>query len=137
MARGEMTHAIGLGARAGLSAEEAAEFIRATAAAAGVALVEAALFTLDKFAGEPGLREAAQALGLGLTFLPPAALRPYRDAVLTRSARVEALYGVGSIAEAAALAGAGPGARLLAPRAATARLTCAIARVEISPEVCQ
>ncbi len=124
-----MTHAIGLGARVGVGAAEAAEFIRARTAAAGVALADAAMFTLDKFAGEAGLREAAAALGVDLTFLPPEALRPYRDAVLTRSARIETIYGVGSIAEAAALAGAGPGARLLAPRAATPRLTCAIARV--------
>lgn len=35
---------------------------------------------------------------------------------LTQSARVRALYGTGSLAEAAALAAAGPGARLLGPR---------------------
>ena len=36
--------------------------------------------------------------------------------VQTRSNRVTALYGTGSLAEAAALAAAGAGARLLAPR---------------------
>jgi len=36
---------------------------------------------------------------------------------LTQSARVASLYGTGSLAEAAALAAAGPGARLLGPRA--------------------
>jgi cobalt-precorrin 5A hydrolase len=39
-----------------------------------------------------------------------------------------AAYGVGSVAEAAALACAGPDARLLVPRIASARATCAIAR---------
>lgn len=36
--------------------------------------------------------------------------------VLTHSSRVKNLFGTGSLAEAAALAGAGPGARLLGPR---------------------
>ena len=43
-----------------------------------------------------------------------------RQSVLTRSARVVALYGTGSVAEAAALAAAGPGARLLGPRVTSA-----------------
>ncbi len=36
--------------------------------------------------------------------------------VLTRSERVAERFGTGSVAEAAALAAAGPGARLVAPR---------------------
>lgn len=51
--------------------------------------------------------------------LPVAAIAPEilaDQAVLTHSPRVAALYGTGSLAEAAALAGAGPGARLLGPR---------------------
>jgi cobalamin biosynthesis protein CbiG len=54
-------------------------------------------------------------------------LRARDKDVLTRSARVEQMFGVGSVAEAAALAGAGSGSILLAPRVATTRLTCAIA----------
>ncbi|MEH6774853.1 MAG: cobalamin biosynthesis protein [Cereibacter changlensis] len=52
-----------------------------------------------------------------------------RQPVLTRSARVAALHGTGSLAEAAALAAAGPGARLLGPRVTSAdgRATAAIA----------
>jgi cobalt-precorrin 5A hydrolase len=48
---------------------------------------------------------------------------------LTRSLRVQARYGTGSLAEAAALAAAGPGARLVAPRAQSAdgNATAAIA----------
>jgi cobalt-precorrin 5A hydrolase len=40
---------------------------------------------------------------------------------------VEARFGTGSVAEAAALAGAGPRARLIAPRACENGATCAIA----------
>lgn len=49
--------------------------------------------------------------------------------VLTRSAASQATYGTGSVAEAAALAAAGPGARLLSARLISPdRLaTCAIA----------
>lgn len=48
---------------------------------------------------------------------------------LTSSARVKALRGTGSVAEAAALAAAGPGARLRGPRAVSddRMATCAIA----------
>jgi cobalt-precorrin 5A hydrolase len=46
---------------------------------------------------------------------------------LTRSERVLAMTGVPSVSEAAALAAAGPGARLLAPRVAVGPATCALA----------
>lgn len=61
------------------------------------------------------LRPLAAALNLPLIAVPEAALAG--QPVATRSARVRAIYGTGSLAEAAALAAAGPGARLLAPRA--------------------
>ena len=55
-----------------------------------------------------------------------------RQTTATEAARVRAARGTGSVAEAAALAAAGPGARLLAPRSISAdRLaTCAIAMGE-------
>jgi cobalt-precorrin 5A hydrolase len=62
-----------------------------------------------------GLEPLAAALNLPLIAVPPAALAA--QTTLTRSARVAARYGTGSLAEAAALAAAGPGARLSAPRA--------------------
>lgn len=59
--------------------------------------------------------------------LPSAALAA--QPVATRSPRVFGLYGTGSIAEAAALAAAGPGGRLLVRRVTSAdgRATAAIA----------
>ena len=51
-----------------------------------------------------------------------------RDAeIVTRSARIEHLRGVGSLAEAAALAGAGDMSRLALPRIASRGATCALA----------
>jgi cobalt-precorrin 5A hydrolase len=46
---------------------------------------------------------------------------------VTKSARVVALAGVPSVAEAAALAAGGPRARLIAPRVAVGPATCALA----------
>jgi cobalt-precorrin 5A hydrolase len=62
-----------------------------------------------------GLRALATALDLPLITIPPETLAA--QPTFTRSPRVIALYGTGSLAEAAALAAAGPGAYLLAPRA--------------------
>jgi cobalt-precorrin 5A hydrolase len=65
-----------------------------------------------------GLLALGLTLGLPVIGVPRGALAA--QAVLTHSPRVETLYGTGSVAEAAALAAAGPGACLLAPRAQSA-----------------
>lgn len=52
------------------------------------------------------------------------------QAVQTRSARVTALYGTGSLAEAAALAAAGPGAKLIVARVTSADGTATAALAE-------
>jgi cobalamin biosynthesis protein CbiG len=54
-------------------------------------------------------------------------IRPDRQKPLTRSALSLSLAGAPSVSESAALAAAGPGARLLGPRIATGRVTCALA----------
>jgi hypothetical protein len=90
--------------------------------------VEISLFTIETKRDEPGLLEAARWLATTLVFLPLESLLTRRSDLLTHSARVKALTGVGSVAEAAALVGAGPGSVLLGPRIASARATCAIAR---------
>lgn len=61
-----------------------------------------------------GLRVLAEALGAPVVAVPAGDLPG--QVVLTRSERVDALFGTGSLAEAAALAAAGPGARLWGPR---------------------
>ena len=87
----------------------------------------AAIATAADRAGEPAIREAAAAFGLAPTALAAAALTAVDARVVTRSGRIEASRGVGSVAEAAALAGAGPAARLLLPRITSAGATCALA----------
>ncbi|MFZ0836902.1 MAG: cobalamin biosynthesis protein, partial [Xanthobacteraceae bacterium] len=49
--------------------------------------------------------------------------------VATKSERVQELIGVPSVAEAAALAAGGTGARLLAPRIVVGPVTCALGEV--------
>ncbi len=114
---------------------------RDTSATKIVALVEAALqqfgiarrdlvalATESAKADQPGLIEAARQLTLPLLGFSIAQLDAVADKLLTRSERVLALKGTASIAEAAALAGAGSDATLLGPRITSGRITCAIAR---------
>lgn len=118
--------AIGVGCRRGSSSQVIAALVEDARSAADPGAT-AALFTLADKRGEPGLHAAAAVLGLPLGFLSREALRAVMPDVVTRSAAAEARFGVASVAEAAALAGAGPGARLLGPRLARDGVTCAVA----------
>lgn len=119
----------GLGCRRGASATDVLAALQAALEAVGrerAAL--AALATSAPKAREAGLRKAAATLGLELHALPEAALRAAAPRCLTRSARALAATGLPSLAEAAALAGAGEGSLLLGPRVAAGRAaTCALA----------
>ncbi len=119
----------GLGCRRGAPAEDVLAAITYALSVAGrEATGLARLATSAAKAGEPGLRHAAAVLGLELLSLPEAALHAAAPHCLTRSARALEATGLPSLAEAAALAGAGEGARLLGPRVAAGRAaTCALA----------
>ncbi|MCP8939828.1 cobalamin biosynthesis protein [Alsobacter sp. SYSU M60028] len=118
--------AIGVGCRAGCPAETIAGLVRIALERAGGG--PAALFTSVDKQTEPGIREAAMALRLPLAFLPRAALQAASPRAETRSERVVALFGVPSMAETAALAGAGPSSTLVVPRLSEGGATCAVAR---------
>jgi cobalt-precorrin 5A hydrolase len=75
-----------------------------------------------------GLGPLARLLDLPVVAPEEGALRGVRTP--TRSDRVEAMFGTGSVAEAAALVVAGPGARLRAPRAVSADGTATAAIAE-------
>jgi len=62
-----------------------------------------------------------------VNFLSRDALRGQADRVRTAAPRAQAEFDVPSVAEAAALAGAGPGSVLLVTRIAEGGATCAIA----------
>jgi cobalt-precorrin 5A hydrolase len=119
--------AIGVGCRAGASGVAIAALVRRALAELGAPEGARRLFTLAAKAAEPGVADAARLLAAPLTALPPEALAAQSAGVLTRSEAVQARFGVPSIAEAAALAGAGEGGQLLGPRLAADGATCAVA----------
>jgi cobalt-precorrin 5A hydrolase len=86
-----------------------------------------ALFSIEDKADEAGLIEAARHLGLNLVFLARDALRAQAHKIQSASTRSETMFGVPSVAEAAALAGAGVDAALIVPRIAREGVTCAVA----------
>ena len=75
----------------------------------------------------PALQPLADFLSLPVHALPPEALA---QPTLTRSERVMAERGTGSLAEAAALAAAGPGGRLLGQRSLSSDRMAACALAE-------
>ena len=119
--------AIGIGCKSGVSADEVIALIED-----GLSRVEnetiAGLFTVASKAHESGLAEAAASLSLPLLFLPEIALKSVAGRTESRSERVVALFGVPSIAETAALVGAGEGSTLIIPRISRGNVTCAIAK---------
>jgi cobalt-precorrin 5A hydrolase len=123
--------AIGIGCRAGVAGEAIASLARRALEEAGAPEGERRMFTLAAKSTEPGLVEAARVVGVTLTPLPLAALSAQAERILTPSAPAQARFGAPNIAEAAALAGAGEGGRLLGPRLVADGATCAIA---LSPE---
>ncbi|MCJ2025408.1 cobalamin biosynthesis protein [Methylobacterium sp. J-067] len=118
----------GIGFRRGAEASEIVALIRRALAEAGLAPGRlAAIATADDRAGDAALCEAASAFGLLPQGIAPEALLACDARVPTRSARIEALRGVGSLCEAAALACAGPESRLALDRIASGSVTCALA----------
>jgi cobalt-precorrin 5A hydrolase len=75
----------------------------------------------------PASAASPAALGVPLVLVAKAELVAAGARAQTRSQRVLALTGVPSVAEAAALAAAGPRARLIVPRVSAATATCALA----------
>jgi cobalt-precorrin 5A hydrolase len=123
--------AIGVGCRVGVPGEAIAALARRALQGIGALDGELRMFTLAAKADEPGLIEAARLIGVSLTPLSLAALNAQAEHILTPSASAQARFGAPSIAEAAALAGAGAGGRLTGPRLAADGATCAVA---LSPQ---
>lgn len=89
-----------------------------------------ALATLAEKATAPQIQDLSREHGLPILAVARESLAP--QPVLSHSERQMALFGTGSLAEAAALSAAGPGARLIGPRIISAdrTATCAIAETE-------
>ena len=128
--------AAGFGCRSRCSAADICAALELALAANGARVADVNGLFGAELAAPAALREAAALLGKPLVLLPRAALAATAGSALTRSVRVLARFGLPSIAETAALAGAlelGAGgtlaARLLSPRLAAGAATCALARL--------
>lgn len=86
-----------------------------------------ALAVPDFKADEVGVQDAARTLALPLIRIARAALHGAQGRCLTRSEIAREASGFASVAEACALAAVGDAGRLILPRIANARATCALA----------
>ena len=124
----------GIGCRKGASARDIDAVIDAALAEAGLPVSQLTMIaTAERKRDEAGIAEAASARGLRVEIVPQARLEEADTRASTSSRRVRAAAGVGSVAEAAALAAAGPGAQLLMPRVVLGPATCALAASEPAP----
>jgi cobalt-precorrin 5A hydrolase len=118
----------GIGCKRGAAASDIEAAIRAALARARVdASNLKAIATSKAKDAEAGIATAASIFGVGIMLVPDAELKAAGTRVATRSDRVLALTGVPSLAEAAALAAAGPSSRLIASRLVVGAATCALA----------
>ena len=118
--------AIGVGCRLGCPADAIEGLVR-QALDRTPAARRLGLFTIRDKAGSRAWSRRPHRLGLDLVSVDRDGLREQAASVQTPSARAESLFGVPSVAEAAALAGAGADSVLLVPRITGEGATCAIA----------
>jgi len=123
-----MKVAVGIGCRRDCPADAVEALVRQALGQAANA-APFGLFTVADKQSERGLIEAAGRLGLGLTYLSRETLREREPDIQTHSPHAQRLLGVPSVAEAAALAGAGSGSVLVVARIAAGGATGAVARV--------
>ena len=126
-----MRVAAGIGCRRGVPWESVAALVRQAIEQSGLRphLLSAPDFKRD----EPGVRLAAEQLGLTLLHVPDEALRARQQHCATRSERVRSAVGVASVAEACALAALGREARLVLARISRAGVTVALAVSDKEP----
>jgi cobalt-precorrin 5A hydrolase len=129
MAMGEAVIVAGVGCRRGAAAAEIGAAISAALERCGLAAEALTLIATSTAKGaEPGIQGAASALGVPMVLVEQRALEDAGERTATKSQRVLLRTGVPSLAEAAALAAAGPAARLIAQRVAVGGATCALAQ---------
>jgi cobalt-precorrin 5A hydrolase len=131
---GEAVIVAGIGCRKAISAAQVDAAIEAALVHNRLAAHQVEVIAVPAMKGaEAGIVAAAVARGVPLMLVTQNALEAASSRTLTRSVRSMATMNVHSVAEAAALAGAGPNARLLAPRVAIGPVTCALAETGIPP----
>ena len=121
----------GLGSRKAISAEQVDAAIDAALIHSHLRAHQLDLIAVPALKGtEAGIQAAAAARGIVVRLIAQDLLESANPRTVTRSTHSMAAMNVHSVAEAAALAGAGPNARLLAPRISVGPVTCALAEGE-------
>jgi cobalt-precorrin 5A hydrolase len=121
MERNQMNRlVIGLGFRDEASTQSIAEVVAKIAAHAAMPGIASVIAVPGDKAVHPSLVAAAQAAHLQIETVAADAMRQADAQVATRSEQVEKHRGVGCVCEAAALAAAGAGARLVVTRIVSA-----------------
>jgi cobalt-precorrin 5A hydrolase len=124
----------GIGCRRGVSAAEVLAAVEAAIAPDVLAGRRPDLLAAPAAKqNEAGILGAAEALGVRLVWISQGALEAASPRTLTHSVRSLAAMNAHSVAEASALAAAGPYARLLIARLAVGPVTCALAQAENRP----
>jgi cobalt-precorrin 5A hydrolase len=123
---------IGLGFRDQASAQSIAEVLASVVADAALPGVASAIAVPEDKAAHTGLLTAAHAAHLPIETVAAGAMAAADPRLTTRSEQVEKYRGVSSVCEAAALAAAGAGARLVVARVVSAdrHATAAAAFIE-------
>lgn len=117
---------VGIGCRKGVSAAEIVDSLQMALDAYNLEESRLGLVaTSEQKRDEPGIGEAATLLDLPLMVLDEARLKKTAARCLSSSQASLDATGLPSLSEAAALAGAGPGGRLLGPRLANEGVTIA------------
>ncbi|MGO4525100.1 cobalamin biosynthesis protein [Microvirga sp. 2MCAF35] len=124
----------GIGFRRSVAVEEIVALVEQALERASLTRNELSkLATIDALADVPAFTDAARKLAVVAIRVRDQDMLAAAPRVHTLSARALAAHGVGSVAEAAALAAAGSEAVLVLTRIASASVTCALARLEIAP----
>ena len=128
MVVGETVIAAGIGCKRGASGVEVSAAVETALETHGLEMTAlSALATARMKQGEAGIIVAGAALGLPVILVDEAALKEMEARTLSQSAQSLAAAGTPSVSEAAALAAAGEGSRLLGPRIVVGNVTCALA----------
>ncbi len=127
--------AVGVGCVRGAAAEEVIGLIEAALHEADLAPAAiGGLFSLDLKLDEPAFHVASRHFNVPFRTFDTPALAAEADRLATPSDAVEQAIGLKGVAEAAALAAAGPHGKLILPKRSNRSATCAIARAPLPIE---
>lgn len=118
----------GIGSRKGVNVEDVLAAIETAVEAHGLAMSAlSALATATLKQDEEAIPAAGRALSVPVIVVDDATLQAAAPDTLSKSDLSQALAGTPSVSEAAAVAAAGKGAKLLGPRTVVGPVTCALA----------